>query len=67
MLSDVERKYCEKCSSSSSCGYTSRGLESKCEQLSTYMDGYEDGYKAALNSVRNQLTPRLSNDHPATV
>ena len=43
MISEVERKYCEKCPSSSSCGYISRELESKCEQLSTYMDGYEVG------------------------
>lgn len=47
--------YCNRCSLKNTCGFVVRGLEMKCTELSTYMDGYEHALIDAYNAVKARI------------
>lgn len=60
-MTQEEKDYCEICGIHDSCPYVSRGLQSKCEKMQMFSDGFE----AAINKVITwlcKLTPEQLSD-----
>ena len=49
--SERQKQICEECGQPETCGYVSRGLQSKCLYLQNVMYGWELGQKDTLDAV----------------
>jgi len=45
----TKEDFCKRCSRYAGCGFISRNLQTKCDILQTFEEGYEQGYKDAIN------------------
>lgn len=41
--------FCKRCSHYAGCGFISRNLQTKCDILQIFEEGYEQGYEDAIN------------------
>lgn len=60
-MTQEEKDYCEICGIHDSCAYVSRGLQSKCEKMQMFSDGFD----AAIHKVIMwlcELTPEQLSD-----
>ena len=51
MTQEETNKFCEHCQKKNDCGFLSRDLQDKCPDYQNYSDGYEQGYKRALDNA----------------
>lgn len=60
-MTKEEKDYCEICGIHDSCAYVSRGLQSKCEKIQIFADGFEAAiYKVVMWLC--ELTPEQLKD-----
>lgn len=59
MKQETIDNFCSQCSQVNECGFTIRGLQYKCPQIQTLEDGYDLGYKEAVNKACEWLEENL--------
>ena len=47
----TKEDFCKRCSHYAGCGFISRNLQTKCDILQTFEEGYEQGYEDAINKA----------------
>ena len=51
MTQETKDKICQVCAHSATCGFTTRSLQDKCPTIQQYDDGYDLGYKEAVEKA----------------
>lgn len=54
--------FCKRCYSYARCGFISRNLQTKCDTLQTFEEGYEQGYEDAINKACEWLRAELDKE-----
>lgn len=52
--------FCKRCSRYAGCGFISRNLQTKCDILQTFEEGYERGYEDAINKACEWLNENMN-------
>ena len=47
--------FCKRCSRYAGCGFISRNLQTKCDILQIFEEGYEQGYEEAIDKACDSL------------
>ena len=59
-MTQEEKDYCETCGIHDSCAYVSRRLQSKCEKMQMFSDGFEAAIHKAIMLLRELIPEQLS-------
>lgn len=61
----ITEDFCKRCSHYAGCGFISRNLQTKCDILQIFEEGYEQGYEDAIKKACEYLeeyTPQKFED-----
>ena len=47
----TKEDFCKRCSRYAGCGFISRNLQTKCDILQIFEEGYEQGYEDSINKA----------------
>lgn len=47
----IREDFCKRCSRYAGCGFISRNLQTKCDIIQIFEEGYEQGYEDAINKA----------------
>lgn len=56
----TKEDFCKRCSHYAGCGFISRNLQTKCDILQIFEEGYEQGYEDAINKACEWLEENMN-------